>query len=175
MRPSPTGTARRTLTSARRIATENDMAEVEIGPLTDRLTDDEIAELASQLEKVGAPQLPHGDDAHQASLGGVDDNALSEFMDRLEGHDAAAAIYLPVEFEITFEVADLRVASLPLLIEVLEELKDELDDEEEEAEDDESYDDDSKILALQLRQAWKLFYNGAVAAMEKHLPLHVKS
>ena len=152
------------------------MAEIEIGPLTDRLTDEEIAELAAQLEKVGAPQLPRGDDGHQATLGdGMDDNALSEFMDRLEGHDIAADIYLPVEFEGIVEVADLRVGSLPLLLEVLEELKDELDDEEEEAEDEESYDDDQKILAQQLRSAWKLFSTGGAAAMERHLPLHVKS
>lgn len=152
------------------------MAEIEIGPLTDRLSDDEIAELASQLEKHGAPQLPHGDDSSQAPLGdGIDDNALSEFMDRLEGHDAAADIYLPIEFDGSFEVAELRVGSLPLLLEVLEELKDELDDEEEEAEDEESYDDDQRILAQQLRSAWKMFYNGAVAAMERHLPLHVRS
>lgn len=152
------------------------MAEIEIGPLTDRLTDEEIAELAAQLEKVGAPQLPRGDEAHQATFGdGIDDNALSEFMDRLEGHDIAADIYLPVEFDAIVEVADLRVGSLPLLIEVLEELKDELDDEEEEAEDDDTYDDDQRILAQQLRQAWKLFSAGGAAAMEKHLPLHVKS
>ncbi|HEX9104692.1 MAG TPA: hypothetical protein VF997_20920, partial [Polyangia bacterium] len=141
------------------------MAEIEIGPLTDRLTDDEIAELAAQLEKVGAPQLPRGDEGHQATLGdGMDDNALSEFMDRLEGHDIAADIYLPVEFEGIVEVAELRVGSLPLLLEVLEELKDELDDEEEEAEDEEAYDDDQKILAQQLRSAWKLFSTGGAAA-----------
>ncbi len=152
------------------------MAEIEIGPLDDRLTDEEIAELAAQLEKVGAPQLPRGDEGHQATLGdGMDDNALSEFMDRLEGHDIAADIYLPVEFEGIVEVANLRIGSLPLLLEVLDELKDELDDEEEEAEDEESYDDDQKILAHQLRQAWKLFSTVGAAAMERHLPLHVKS
>jgi hypothetical protein len=152
------------------------MAEIEIGPLTDRLTDDEIAELAAQLEKVGAPQLPRGDDTHQATFGdGIDDNALSEFMDRLEGHDIAADIYLPIEFDAIVEVADLRIGSLPLLLEVLDELKDELDDEEEEAEEDDAYDDDQRILAQQLRQAWKLFSTGGAAAMEKHLPLHVKS
>jgi hypothetical protein len=152
------------------------MAEIDIGPLTDRLTDEEIAELAAQLEKVGAPQLPHGDESHPAALAdGVDDNALSEFMDRLEGHDTAADIYLPVEFDGILEVAELRIGSLPLLLEVLDELKDELDDEEEEAEDDESYDDDSKILAAQLRITWKLFYTGATSAMDRHLPLHVKS
>ena len=152
------------------------MAEIEIGPLSDRLTDEEIAELAAQLEKVGAPQLPRGDEGHQATLGdGMDDNALSEFMDRLEGHDIAADIYLPIEFEGILEVADLRVGSLQLLVEILDELKDELDDEEEEAEDEESYDDDQKILAQQLRSAWKLFSTGSAAALERHLPLHVKS
>lgn len=152
------------------------MAEIEIGPLTDRLDDDQIAELAAQLEKVGAPQLPRGDESNQAAVGdGLDSNALSEFMDRLEGHDIAADIYLPIEFDGTFEVADLRVGSVLLLLEVLEELKDELDDEEEELEDEESYDDDQRILAQQLRQAWKLFYNGANAAIERHLPLHIRS
>jgi hypothetical protein len=152
------------------------MAEIDIGPLTDRFTDDEIAELAAQLEKVGAPQLPRGDESHPSPMGdGIDDNALSEFMDRLEGHDAAADIYLPVEFDGTLEVAELRVGSLPLLLEVLDELKDELDDEEEEAEDEESYDDDQKILAQQLRQAWKLFFKGATTALERHLPLHVRT
>jgi hypothetical protein len=153
------------------------MAEIEIGPLTDRFNDDEIAELAAQLEKVGAPQLPRGDESQQTSLGeGLDDTALSEFMDRLEGHDAAADVYLPVEFDGIFEVAELRVGSLPMLLEVLEELKDELDEEEEEEEEDEeSYDDDQRILSQQLRSAWKLFYNGATGAVERHLPLHIKS
>jgi len=153
------------------------MAEIEIGPLTDRFNDEEIAELAAHLEKAGAGQLPRADESHQSSLGeGLDDTALSEFMDRLEGHDIAADVYLPVEFDGIFEVADLRVGSLPLLLEVLEELKDELDEEEEEEEEDEeSYDDDQKILSQQLRQAWKLFNNGATTALERHLPLHIKS
>jgi hypothetical protein len=154
------------------------MAEIEIGPLTDRLSDEEIAELAARMEKLGAPQLPHADGTHVASVGeGLDDNVLSEFFDRLDGHDVAAEIYLPVEFEGSVEVAELRVASTPVLLDVLEELKDELDaeaDEEEEEEDESAYEDDRKILTAQLRQAWKLFYQGAQAAMERHLPLHVK-
>jgi hypothetical protein len=151
------------------------MAELEIGPLSDRLSDEEIVELAAQMEKLGAPQLPRTDDAQGSSIGeGLDDNVLSEFLDRLEGHDAAAEIYLPVEFEGNFEVAELRIASANFLLDVLEELKDELDSEEEELEDEESFDDDRQILAQQLRQAWKLFYSGAQAAVERHLPLHVR-
>src|SRR5262249_40838378 len=123
-------------------------------------------------------QLPHADDTQVASVGeGLDDNVLAEFFDRLDGHDVAAEIYLPVEFEGNLEVAELRVASTPVLLDVLEELKDELDAEaeEEDEEDDESaYDDDRKIQTAQLRVAWKLFYQGAQAAMERHLPLHVK-
>jgi hypothetical protein len=158
-------------------AREENMAEIEIGPLTDRLGDDEIAELAARMEKLGAPQLPHADNSEVASVGdGLDENVLSEFLDRLEGHDAAAEIYLPVEFDGNLEVAGLRVASTPILIDVLEELKDELDSEaeEEEEEEDDAFEDDRKILTAQLRQAWKLFYQGAQAAMERHLPLHVK-
>lgn len=157
------------------------MAEIEIGPLSDRLGDDEIAELAKQMEKLGAGQLPHADESHASTVGdALDDDVLTELFDRLEASDAAAEIYLPVEFDGTIEVAGLRVASAPVLIDVLEELKDELDideeeDEDDEDEDDEDFDEDRAAMAGQLRQAWKLFYSGAQAATERKLPLHVKA
>jgi hypothetical protein len=154
------------------------MAEIEIGPLTDRLSDDEIVELAKQMEKLGAPQLPHGDDSAASAVGDtLDDEVLSEFFDRLEANDAAAEIYLPIEFEGVLEVGGLRIASAPVLIDVLEELKDELDIDEENVldEDDEDYDEDAQLLESQLRQAWKLFYAGAQAAVERKLPLHIKA
>jgi hypothetical protein len=155
------------------------MAEIEIGPLTDRLSDEEIADLASQMEKLGAPQLPHADEAQVATVAdGVDNNTLSEFFERLDTHDAAAEIYLPIEFDGCLEVAGMRVASASVLVDVLEELRDELDideeDEEEDDGDDEEEDEDSRILEGQLRQVWKLFYGGAQAALERRLPLHVK-
>ena len=151
------------------------MAEIELGPLTDRLSDDEIKELAAHMEQLGAPQMPHGDDTQVAPVGeGVDDNVLTEFFERLDSHDCAAEIYLPVEFEGSIEVGQLRVASAPFLLDVLDEIKDELDVEAED-EDEEDYDEDRRILDAQLRVAWKLFYNGATAAMERHLPLHIKA
>jgi hypothetical protein len=153
------------------------MANIEIGPLTDRLGDDEIAELKARMERMGAPKLPEGDDKEVASVGdGLDDDVLVEFLDRLDGHDVAAEIYLPVEFEGSIEVADLRVGSGPALLEVLEELKDELTseaDEEEEEEDDE--DEDRRIHGRELRRAWKLFNEGALAALERQLPLHIRA
>ena len=38
------------------------MAEIEIGPLSQRLADDEIAELLAKLDKHGAPKLVLGDE-----------------------------------------------------------------------------------------------------------------
>jgi hypothetical protein len=155
------------------------MANIEIGPLTDRLADDEITELKARMERMGAPKLPEGDDKEVASVGdGLDDDVLVEFLDRLDGHDVAAEIYLPVEFEGSIEVADLRVGSGPALLEVLEELKDELtsegedEDEDEEAEDE---DEDRRIHGRELRRAWKMFNDGALAALERQLPLHIRA
>lgn len=152
------------------------MAEIEIGPLSERLSDDEIADLFARMEKLGAPKLNESDDGHVDAVGeGLDESVLTEFLDRLDGHDVAAEIYLPVEFEGSLEVASLRVASAPALLDVLEELKDELDSEVDEMDDEDSdYDDDQRILAQQLREAWKLFYQGAKTAVERQLPLHVK-
>src|SRR5437016_3937333 len=126
------------------------MAEIEIGPLTDRLSDDEITELARAMEKLGAPQLPRADDTQASAVGdNIDDDALTEFYDRLEVHDLAAEIYLPVEFDGSVEVAGMRVASASVLVDVLEEIKDELDiDEDEDEEEDEDaadFDDDRRI------------------------------
>ncbi|HZS38737.1 MAG TPA: hypothetical protein VFF06_18020 [Polyangia bacterium] len=155
------------------------MAEIEIGPLTDRLSDDEIMELARAMEKLGAPQLPRSDETQASPVGdNIDDDALSEFYDRLEVHDLAAEIYLPVEFDGSVEVAGMRVASASVLVDVLEEIKDELDideDEDEEEDDEADFDDDRRILEAQLKQVWKLFYTGAQAAVERRLPLHVKT
>jgi hypothetical protein len=154
------------------------MAEIEIGPLTQRLSDEEIAELAGSLETAGAPRLPRAEDDSPVTLGDtIDEEVMVEFLDRLESHDIACEIYLPVEFDARLEVADLRVGSAVLLLEALEELKDELaieeDDEDEEDEVDE--DDDDAILASKLRDVWRALWEGAQASIERGLPLHIQS
>lgn len=157
------------------------MAEIELGPLTDRLSDDEISDLKARMERMGAPRMPEGDEREVAPIGdGLDDDVLTEFLDRLDGHDAAAEIYLPVEFEGAIEIADLRVGSALFLLDVLDELKDELiaEDEEDEDEDEDSDDDDDedrRIHGRELKRAWKMFYDGATAAVERKLPLHIRS
>lgn len=153
------------------------MAEIEIGPLTDRLSEDEINELRGALERLGAPALPPTDESHARPVGDVDDEVLTEFLDRLEAHDAACEVYLPVEFDGRVEVADLRVGSAMQLLEVLDEIKDDLaiGDEEEEEEADEDGDDYGEVLQTQLRECWRAFYAGCNATLERHLPLHVKA
>ena len=151
------------------------MAEIEIGPLSDRLSDEEIKELAGALEKLGAPTLPRTDESHATTVGDVDDDVLTEFLDRLEAHDAACEVYLPVEFDGRVEVADLRVGSAVQLLEVLDEIKDDLEIDEDEEEDDDDEDDYGAVLNGQLRECWRAFYAGCNATLERHLPLHIKA
>jgi hypothetical protein len=151
------------------------MAEIEIGPLTDRLSDDEIAELAKQMERLGAPALPRTDESGAMMVSDeIDDDVLEEFLDHLEGHDVAADIYLPIEFEGMVEVARLRVASAQQLIDVLDEVREELSlGEEEDEEDDEASEFDEERRET-MRYIWRVFLDGATAALDRKLPLLVK-
>jgi len=167
-----------------RIAAEEWMAEIEIGPLTDRLGDDELAELAGKLERLGAPRLPKEDESAASAVTEVDGSVLNEFLDRLEAYDLACEIYLPIDFEGRVEIGDYRVGSAAALLEVLEEMKDELgeDDEEEEEEEEEGDEDeddeddeygDLRLLDAKIRRLWKVVYDGAQAALDRRLPLYV--
>src|SRR5262245_27037537 len=132
------------------------MAEIEIGPLTDRLGEEELVELAGKLEKLGAPQRPKEDESAPNAITNVDVSVLDEFMDRLEAYDLACEIYLPLDFEGRVEVGDYRVGSCAVLVDILEEMKDELgeddevSDDDEEGEDDEDDDEDDEYGELKL-------------------------
>jgi hypothetical protein len=164
------------------------MAEIEIGPLSDRLGDDEVAELAVKLDKLGAPHLPTADESAGVTVAAeVDGSALTEFMDRLEAHDIACEIYLPMDFEGRVEVGDYRFGSAAVLLEVLEEMKDELapedeeegdyEEDEEELEDDEEDEedeyDDMNLIDAKIRRLWKMVYDGAQTALDRRLPFYV--
>jgi TATA-binding protein-associated factor Taf7 len=165
------------------------MADIEIGLLTDRLGDDELAELAGKLERLGAPALTKEDDAAASTLTAVDGSVLDEFLDRLEAHDLACEIYLPLDFEGRVEVGEYRVGSASALVEILEEMKDELgeddeeeddddDDDDEDADEDEEDDDDEEYANLRIKDAkirrlWKVVYDGAQAALDRRQPLFV--
>jgi hypothetical protein len=156
------------------------MAEIEIGPLADRLAEDELRELAGKLDKIGAPRLPPEPEGEASVLASVDGDILVEFLDRLEAHDLACDIYLPVEFEGRVELGDYRVGSAAALVDVLEELKDDMapeEDEDEESDEDEEDDDygDMKLIEEKLRRLWKVVFDGAHTAIDRRLPLYVLS
>src|SRR5262245_38988412 len=120
------------------------MAEIELGPLSHRLDDDEVKLLATRLKDVGVTDFDRGDDSHGHPIAArLSEDALTEFLDRLDAHDMGAEIYIPIEFDGRVTVGEYRVASTQALLDVLEEMKEELGvDEEEEYEDDDEEDEE---------------------------------
>jgi hypothetical protein len=159
------------------------MAQIEIGPLSDRLADDEIADLTRAIEKLGARMPSTDENAAVTIADNLDDDVLAEFFDRLEAENIACEIYLPVEFDDRVDVGEIRVGSAAQLLEVLDEMRDDLDieededeadEDEDEEEEDDDYEDNMELMNQQLRLLWKAFWTGAEAALEKKVPLYVK-
>jgi hypothetical protein len=171
----------RTLTDGFGCGTVWLMAEIELGPVSDRLDDDEMKALRKLLDQAGA-RLPPGDDHTTHSFAKrLSEDAMTEFLDRLEAHDMAADIYLPVEFDGRLHVGDLRVASAVSLSDTLEEMKEELaieDDEFEEENDDEEDDEEEEaegtVIEAQLRNIWQLVVDACSESLEKNMALHLK-
>jgi hypothetical protein len=156
------------------------MAEIELAPLSHRLDEEEVKTLVRLLSEAGAPSLERADEhASHTIAARLSEEALTEFLDRLDAHDLGAEIYVPVEFEGRVTVGDFRVASSQALLDVLEEMREELsvdaeeEDEDEEEEEDEG-DDEGTVIEAQLRHIWHLVADGATESIEKGLPLHIQ-
>jgi hypothetical protein len=174
--------ATRWFDGAARLGHGRDMSEIELGPVSERLDDEEIKTLGRLLEQAGA-KYPVNDENHtnQIIASRLSEDAMTEFLDRLEAHDIAADIYLPVEFEGRLTVGDFRVASSQTLTDVLEEMKEELAvEEEEEYEDDEEEEDDDEeeeegtVIEAQLRNIWRLVNDACSESLDKSVPLHLR-
>jgi hypothetical protein len=157
------------------------MAEIELAPLSHRLDDDEMKTLSRLLEEAGVPRIGKSDEHSTHTIAArLSEEALTEFLDRLDAHDIGAEIYLPVEFDGRVTVGEYRVASSQLLLEVLEEMREELDvdtedeDEEEEEDEDDTEEDEGTVIEAQLRHIWHLVADGATESIEKNLPLHLQ-
>jgi hypothetical protein len=160
------------------------MSVIELAPLSETLDDDELKTLQRLLEQAGAKFTGGENETRHKIASRLDEDAMTEFLDRLEAHDLAADIYVPVEFEGRLHVGDYRVASAQLLVDVLEEMKDELDvdedadkedDEDAEAEEEEEEEeDDSTVIEAQLRHIWQLVSDGCSESVEKNVPLHLR-
>jgi hypothetical protein len=103
------------------------MAEIELAPLSHRLDEDEVRTLTRLLAEAGAPAFDKTDEhASHTIAARISEEALTEFLDRLDAHDLGAEIYVPVEFEGRVVVGDFRVASSQALLDTLEEMREEL-------------------------------------------------
>jgi hypothetical protein len=170
------------------------MGTIALGPLSQFLDDNEIKDLMKALKKLGVSGLPDSDEAGGPIGDDLDEDVFTDFLDRLDAEEAAADLYLPVEFDGVVEVAGIRVGSSPTLLDVLEEIKDDLDVEadhdddddydDDDDEDDDGYgadeddDDDDEDLRLkerQLKLCWKSLHAGATASVDRNLPLYVKA
>jgi len=161
------------------------MAEIELAPLSHRLEEDEIKTLQKRLQDAGIPSLGRIDEhASHTVASRLSEDAVTEFLDRLDAHDIGAEIYLPIEFDGRLEVGEYRFASAQALAEVLEEMREELgveeeedfedEDEEEDEDEDEEDEDDKSVIEAQLRHIWQLVTDAASECIEKNLPLHIQ-
>ena len=157
------------------------MSEIELGPVSDRLDDEEMKTLVRLLEQAGA-KYPVNDENQSSQIIAtrLSEDAMTEFLDRLEAHDIAADIFLPVEFEGRLAVGDFRVASAQVLTDILEEMKEELAVEEDEDYDDEEEDEDEEeeeegtVIEAQLRNIWRLVNDACGESVDKGVPLHLR-
>ena len=157
------------------------MAEIELAPLSHRLDEEEVKTLGRLLAEAGAPAIERADEhASHTIAARLSEEALTEFLDRLDAHDLGAEIYVPVEFEGRVTIGDFRVASSQALLEVLEEMREELnvdaedEDEDEEEEEEEEDEDEGTVIEAQLRHIWHLVSDGVTESLEKNLPLHLQ-
>jgi GAF domain-containing protein len=167
------------LTSVGAYGTVMRMAEIELAPLSHRLDEDEARTLAKLLAEAGATPGEKGDEhASHTIAARLSEEALTEFLDRLDAHDLGAEIYMPVEFEGRVVVGDFRVASSQALLDVLEEMREELsvdtEEPEEDEEEEEEEEDEGTVIEAQLRHIWHLVADGATESIEKGLPLHIQ-
>jgi hypothetical protein len=161
------------------------MAEIELAPLSHRLDEEEVKQLAKKLKDLGVSEFDRGEDHSNHTIASrLSEEAMTEFLDRLDAHDLGAEIYLPVEFDGRVTIGDLRVASTQALSDILDEMKEELgvddedekyeDEDEEEEEEDEEDEDEGTVIEAQLRHIWQLVADGAAESLDKGMPLHLQ-
>ncbi len=174
---------RRALTARPRYGTVSAMSKIELAPLSERLEEDELKILNRLLSQAGAKFENPDESTTQTVASRLSEDALTEFLDRLDAHDMAAEIYIPVEYDGRLTVGDYRVGSTLRLQEVLEEMKDELDveddadrdeDEDEEAEDDDEEENEGTVIEAQLRSIWQLLFDACGESIEKNVPIHLR-
>ncbi len=147
------------------------MPQLKLISLSDVLSDDDLVEFNAKLSEIGVT-LPEEDETFEDIEDQLTDDQLTDFVDKLDAHDIACDTYLPAEFEGQITAGDRTIGSTHVLIEVLEDLREELDIDDEIDPDNE---DEFNLSAIeeQLNYAWSVFYRGANASIGRSLPLLV--
>ena len=173
------------------------MATIELAQLSDHLDADELTALMAALENEADEDidLESEEDSHIVD-NQIDDDIFEDFRDRLGANDLRADIYVPVEFEETFEIANREVGSTYALQLVLDSLREDFFIEDAENEDDAEIDEESEDFETaigeedesggllrpnedsgieakdaQLRHVWRLLYRAARGSLDTRLCL----
>jgi len=150
------------------------MPELRLIPLDEILGKAQLKKLTHQLADLGIDDIPLADDGDLDLDEILTEDQLTDFMDRLEARDLACDLYLPVEFDGRLDIGDHGIGSAYALLDVLEELREELDIDEDASEEDEE-ELDLEVIEEQLRSAWRAFLKAANTCVDKQIPLHIRS
>lgn len=150
------------------------MAELRLIPLDDILNKNQRKKLLQQLAELGINNLPDDNDDDVDLEESLNDDQLTDFMDRLDAHDLACDLYLPIEFDGTLDLGERSVGSAYALLDALEELREELDIDDDSSEEEEE-ELDMEVIEEQLRFTWRIFLRAANTCIERQVPLFVIS
>ena len=99
------------------------MPELRLCPISETLDEPQLERLNVFLKEVDAGALPPEQDELDVEES-LSDTQLDDFMDKLEAHEIACALYVPVEFEGRTDLGDGQtVGSTHALINALDELR----------------------------------------------------
>ncbi len=147
------------------------MPELKLVPLEELLPENEREKLMLELKELDVMELPPEEDDDVEVEEPLEDDHFADFLDRLEALDIAANIYLPVEFDSTFNMGDFTFGSALTLMEALEELREELEVLENPDDEDEEDGMNMDVISEQFRFAWDAFSRAAAGSVARQLPL----
>ncbi len=145
------------------------MPELKLVPLEDLLSDADRKKLMSELAELDVTALPPEAEDDAEIEESLTEDQFTDFVDRLDVLEIAASIYLPMDFDGIVEVSDHLVGSAGMLLEALDELRDEL----ELVEDDDEEGMDMEVIEKRIRFSWHVFQRAANICIERQLPLQL--
>jgi len=172
------------------------MATIELAHLSDHLEAPDLeATLAAVQAESGESVDTQTEEDSEILERNIDDDIFTDFRDRLEANDLDADVYVPVEFEDTLHVGDLRVGSTQSLRIVLDSLREDFlieDVADDETEEDDGADDDFErdledndessgyyadedggieMKDEQLRHVWRVVFRASRESLDRKMPL----